>query len=263
MRTFATLVIITLLMPAVAAAQTAPDDATVVAALEKALAMPISWQVLGGALGALALWFVRHRKRLAAIDTKKEALALLGAVGTPSVAALVAGAPWQVVLVGAVASFMAFVRLNSGNQLPPGHRDEPLKKTGAAIVIALLLTSCTSKVTQAQALAADAMAQHTNEAAEKIAARWASEGDAILDTAESYQQAKAKLEEHEHRYRRIWSGLDVVAALHDVWATGLEEGEVSARVFAAAHGAYCETRQLLGGDVLPQLPALPCPEGAR
>ncbi|NBC18359.1 MAG: hypothetical protein GVY18_13700 [Bacteroidetes bacterium] len=106
----AALVLTVCAAPAYAAAST--DQATL-DALSEALRQPISWQVLAGAVGAIVLWVVRHWKKLAAIDTRKEYLALASAVAGPSFAAIASGSSWQVVLVGAVGAVMAFAHMNS------------------------------------------------------------------------------------------------------------------------------------------------------
>lgn len=120
------LALLAISIPALAFAQTATPspDAEMLDGISRALTGPLHWQLVAGALVAIGLWVYRSWKEIRAIDTRAEYVALAGAVGAGSLPALVGGAPWQAIVIGAVASFAAFAHANS-SALPT-----PAKKGG-------------------------------------------------------------------------------------------------------------------------------------
>jgi len=133
--------LLVLLAPSVALAQATPDESAALDAVQRALVEPVSWQIIAGAGGALILWGVRSWKQIAAIDTKKEVAALATFIAAATVPLLLAGASWQALTIGAIGSFMLFVRRNSqGHPLDNGGRDEsPTKKTTTAAIVFVAL----------------------------------------------------------------------------------------------------------------------------
>lgn len=135
--------------------------------------------------------------------------------------------------------------------------------TAAIVLVAVGLAGCGPRVQRYQVVAATTMAEVSNEAAQEVAKRWETGGDAIVDSGKPVEEIEEDLKAHEARYREIWRALDLVAALHDTWATALEEDgdAVSLALLARLRRAYCAARVFV--DELPQIAALPCPEGAQ
>lgn len=137
-----------LLVPTVAWASPAEvSDAAVLSALEQAFSQPISWQLIATGTAAALLWIFRSWKEIAAIDTWKEVMALAGAIAPASFAALSAGSSPEDVIIGAIGSFMIFVKLNSA-AVPPMKRKKdgapptPKSPVTPALLLVLFLSGC-------------------------------------------------------------------------------------------------------------------------
>lgn len=142
------------------------------------------------------------------------------------------------------------------------HVSDKAGKSGTALLVVLVFgaAACSPAVTRAQMVAANTVAAEVDAASAKVAERWESQGDDIVELAESGRasvgEAEALLLRHEDRYRKVWAALDLVASLHGVWVEALEEGEASLRVFLAMARAYCSATKLV--PELAIIAALPC-----
>ena len=119
-----------------------------------------------------------------------------------------------------------------------------------------LLSGCPS--TQAQAVAADAMARALNAATPTLVADYQREGDAAIAGAPTAAEAEQALAGIRARWAPVWDALDTFASAHDSWATAIETGATPG--LAELRGPWCDLRHaVLTRVALPDFPGAPCP----
>ena len=224
-----------LLVSRLAFAQANADDQAVLDAVQRMLVEPISWQLAAGAAGAVLLWVVGSWKKIATVDTKKEVIGLLTFIGGASVPLLLAGASWQVVLVGGIGSFMLFVNRNAASEEERAAEASPKKTTTAAILLVglLVLPGCAGVMRALQTA--------------EQAAQWLG---SVVDVAEAGSQAYFARHPNQQRQDDVAFAIDrtrkSLLALNAALATAeaVDDGDVQTARLAALE-AYAALYDML------------------
>lgn len=125
-------------------------------------------------------------------------------------------------------------------------------------ILALTLAACGPSAIQVQATAADRIAVVANSAGDTLAEQYAREGEALIESAGSKQEALDLLEAHRAKWRPTWRAWDAVAAAHDAYATALERGRVDAALVEQLREAWCEAVPLVEGVGVSLPEVVPC-----
>jgi len=110
------------------------------------------------------------------------------------------------------------------------------------LLLALLLVLCCACGPKAEAITADAVARVANAAIGPLATAYEAEGMAAIRAADTVEDLMAAVPTVKHRWAPLWQALRAFAAVHDAWATALEQGQEGD--VAAVQAAWCALRAM-------------------